>query len=97
MTDQVVGFVCLFVFFLLTVSACGCVLTGVSCFDLGGRKHWFSRSLVRLLNRFTVCLFLSVWDEFDGDVKFGLFLFGFWQVFSLVSVTKFGMFFFASV
>lgn len=64
-------FVCLFVFFLLTVSACGCVLTGVSCFVLGGRKHWFSRSLVRLLNRFTVCLFLSVWDEFDGDVKFG--------------------------
>lgn len=61
---------CLF-FFLLTVSACGCVLTGVSCFVLGGRKHWFSRSLVRLLNRFTVCLFLSVWDEFDGDVKFG--------------------------
>lgn len=69
---------CLFFFvFLLTVSACGCVLTGVSCFDLGGRKHWFSRSLVRLLNRFTVCLFLSVWDEFDGDVKF-------WDCFCLV-------------
>lgn len=59
------------------MSACGCVLTGVSCFDLGGRKHWFSRSLVRLLNRFTVCLFLSVWDEFDGDVKF-------WDCFCLV-------------
>lgn len=27
---------------------------------LGGRKHWFSRSLVRLLNRFTVGTFVGV-------------------------------------
>lgn len=98
LTDQVVGFVCLFVFFLLTVSACGCVLTGVSCFVLGGRKHCFSRSLVRLLNRFTVCLFLSVWDEFDGDVKFwDCFCLVFGKCFPCFGDKVWDVFFFASV
>lgn len=51
---------------------CVCVLTAwCELFCLGGRKHWFSRSLVRLLNRFTVGIF-CMWDEFDGDVKFGI-------------------------
>lgn len=58
--------------FVFVYGVCVCVLT-VWCelFCLGGRKHWFSRSLVRLLNRFTVGIF-CVWDEFDGDVKFGI-------------------------
>lgn len=69
------------------------------CEFLGGRKHWFSRSLVRLLNRFTVGFFFVCGMNLMAMSSLGLFLFCFfWQVFSLVSVTKFGMFlFFASV
>lgn len=65
-------------------------------FCLGGRKHWFSRSLVRLLNRFTVGIFWCGMNLMAMS-SLGLFLFCFWQVFSLVSVTKFGMFLFFSL